>query len=191
MLIRKSIKSTEPKDRWRNRFKEQCIDRIKQERQQKVNESRERHWLNLVLKEVWEQFILENEAAMKREGVCDIDEMIESDEIDIALEAFLLEEETIILNTLSSYEESLQIIVCINCQKDRLNPSLYNGVPVIACNQCGFYTTEKGYLTIIEGKNGHDINCTGYIQYSLEPGTDHSIMSVCDECDDWSIYSMF
>ncbi|KAK4510869.1 uncharacterized protein ATC70_005304 [Mucor velutinosus] len=185
---RRSLKDTsDNKRRWRDKFKEQCNDRMKMARQEQISKLRENQWMTKVLQQEWIQFKMDNEEAMRKEGIDDMDSLIEQSMLDDEAEMYLRQEEEGLDQAL---EELYQTVACVNCQKAALTSSQIKGVPVLACPQCGFYATETCLSTILNASHGHATYCHGLISYSLEPGTDDTIIAACNICDLWDMFNM-
>ena len=186
---RRSIKDTsDNKRRWRDKFKQQCSDRIKHARQEKIDKIREDQLMHKILEQEWDIFKRENETAMRNEGIDDIDNLIEESILKIDEEAEMYSKE--MEEGLGQALDEYQAIICVNCQKAKVTSSELKGVKVLSCPNCGFYATEMCLNTILESSKMHSIYCHGLISYSLEPGTDDSIISACNTCDLWDIFNM-
>ncbi|GAN01173.1 hypothetical protein MAM1_0005c00604 [Mucor ambiguus] len=185
---RRAIKDTsDNKRRWRDKFKEQCNDRIKMARQQQISKLRENQWMTKVLEQEWSQFKKENEEAMRKEGIDDVDSLIEQSMLDDEAEVYMQQEKEGLDLAL---EELYQAVACVNCQKAALTSCQIKNVPVLACPQCGFYATEMCLNTILNASQHHSTYCHGLISYSLEPGTDDTIISACNICDLWDMFNL-
>lgn len=204
---RRSLKDTsDNKRRWRDKFKQQCNDRIKEARQEQISKIRENQvseeshclitcmaltsflqWMPKILEQEWSQFKKDNEEAMRKEGIDDIDNLIEESMLDDEAEIYLREEEQELGQAM---EELYQTVVCVNCQKAALISSQIKGVPVLSCPQCGFYATEMCTGAILNASQNHSAYCHGLISYALEPGTDDTIVATCNICDLWDMFNM-
>ncbi|OAD08271.1 hypothetical protein MUCCIDRAFT_154870 [Mucor lusitanicus CBS 277.49] len=185
---RRSLKDTsDNKRRWRDKFKEQCNDRMKMARQEQISKLRENQLMAKVLEQEWAEFKRVNEEAMRNEGIDDVDSLIEQSMLDDEAEMYLQQESQGLDQAL---EELYQTVACVNCQKAALVPSQVNGVPVLACPPCGFYATESCLSTILNASRHHSGYCQGLISYSLEPGTDDTIIAACNICDLWDMFNM-
>ncbi|CAO0792450.1 unnamed protein product [Mucor circinelloides] len=185
---RRSLKDTsDNKRRWRDKFKQQCNDRIKEARQEQISKIRENQWMPKILEQEWSQFKKDNEEAMRKEGIDDIDNLIEESILDDEAEIYLREEEQELGQAM---EELYQTVVCVNCQKAALISSQIKGVPVLSCPQCGFYATEMCTGAILNASQNHSAYCQGLISYALEPGTDDTIVATCNICDLWDMFNM-
>ncbi|KAL9550279.1 hypothetical protein MBANPS3_004803 [Mucor bainieri] len=156
-------------------------------RQEQISKIRENQWMAKVLEQEWSQFKKDNEEAMRREGIDDVDSLIEQSMLNDEAEAYLQQEEE---GLDQAQEELYQTVVCVNCQKAALTSSHIKGVPVLACPTCGFYATEMCLNTILNASQQHSTYCHGLISYSLEPGTDDAIISACNVCDLWDMFNM-
>jgi hypothetical protein len=145
-----------------------------------------------ILEKEWDRFKKENEESMRREGVYDVDNLIEESiqEEDPQNEFHLLQEQAELESALALYEES-QRHMCINCHKAALSPSTLKNTPIALCPTCGFYATENCLADIDKAASVHAVNCQdGLMEYSLEPGTDNTVIAVCNVCDLWNIFYM-
>lgn len=147
-----------------------------------------------VLAEDWERFVRENQEAMRQEGLLDIDNLIQdsyelADDLDERAAEELQEQEELV-NEIESYEASKQSIICVNCCKTNLVPSSKHNTSIALCHNCGFYATENCLYQILQAVNDHSNNCTGTIGFSLEPGTDNTIVGNCETCDLWDMFYM-
>lgn len=140
-----------------------------------------------ILEQEWNQFKKNNEEAMRREGIDDINSLIEESMFNDEAEMYIRQEEEGLEQAL---EELYQTVACVNCQKAALVASQIKGVPVLACPQCGFYATEKCLHTVLDASQHHSTYCHGLIAYSLEPGTDDTIIAACNTCDLWDLFNM-
>ncbi|KAI8644667.1 hypothetical protein BD408DRAFT_413077 [Parasitella parasitica] len=184
---RRSIKNNfDNKSRWRDKFKQQCDDRMKEARQDKINKIREDQLLHKILEQEWDIFKKENEDAMRNEGIDDIDNLIEESMWDEEADMYFREEE----ENLSQAMDDYQAIVCVNCQKAALISTQMQGLQVLSCPNCGFYATEMCLNTILQAIKNHSMQCYGLISYILEPGTDDSIIAACNICDLWDLFKL-
>lgn len=190
---RRSVKESlvDSKKRWRDKFKQECTDRMKLARQEKVNKMREDQWMQTVLENEWDRFKKQHEQAMNEEGITDVDDLVdqsiqdyedEENEIHLQLEREVLE------NEIALYEESL--VLCVNCHKSPLQPSTLKNTPIASCPSCGFYATEKCLEDIRRAAVEHNQTCPGNMEYALEPGTDDTLLAACNVCDLWTMFVM-
>ncbi|KAI9486643.1 MAG: hypothetical protein EXX96DRAFT_549883 [Benjaminiella poitrasii] len=149
--------------------------------------------MHKILEEEWLRFKQENEQAMREEGIVDFDNLIDESIQEYEKEeneAYFQQEQEELESILASYEVSKNLVICVNCQKASLTPDgRKRGVdPIASCPNCGFYTTESCLHDIIAATSAHAANCKGIISYSLEPGTDDTIISICNICDLWNMF---
>lgn len=149
-----------------------------------------------VLEQEWDRFKKEHEESMRQEGIFDMDNLIE-ESIQEAhdqeeSEFHLLQEQAELESALQLYEESATQHghACVNCQKAALQPSIVKNIQIVHCPRCGFYATEKCLQEIDKAASIHALNCQGQMEYALEPGTDNTMIAVCNICDLWNIFYM-
>ncbi|KAI8352164.1 hypothetical protein EDC96DRAFT_610168 [Choanephora cucurbitarum] len=184
--VRTSIKNTDTRGRWRNKIKQDCTDRIRNARQDKINRIREDQWMNQILASEKQKIKQEHEEMMRREGILDVDQLIEESLEQDQLE--LPEEELENLDdALASYEASQHAAICISCRHAAFVPIEPN---LIGCPNCGFRITESCLSQLIQADMIHTETCRGCIEYSLEPGTDNTINANCYVCDLWNMFYM-
>ncbi|CAO3613356.1 unnamed protein product [Mucor hiemalis] len=183
-MHRRPIKESlvDSKKRWRDKFKQECTDRMKLARQDKVNKMREEQWMQKVLESEWDRFKKQHEQAMNDEDLSVEDYEEEESEIHLPLEREVLE------NEIALYEELLEL--CVNCHKVPLQPSALKNTPIALCPSCGFYATEKCLENIKRAASEHNSNCSGNMEYALEPGTDNTLLAACNVCDLWTMFTM-
>lgn len=140
-----------------------------------------------ILEQEWTQFKKNNEEAMRKEGIDDVNSLIEESMFNDEAEMYIRQEEEGLDQAL---EELYQTVACVGCQKAALVASQTKGVSVLACPQCGFYATEMCLQTILNGSQHHSTYCHGLMSYSLEPGTDDTIIAACNTCDLWDLFNM-
>ncbi|KAL0083233.1 hypothetical protein F4703DRAFT_1100550 [Phycomyces blakesleeanus] len=155
---------------WKDRFRQQWVDRVKSSRQERDNKRRGDTWMQIIVKEEWESFKKENEEAMRFEGVHitdqDIEEEIMSDEsmkerYDTSYEDFLQEEQNTIAAAIAMYEEAQSQesfaqynmcqprMQCFNCAQFTLQPSIRtNQSRGVMCTYCNFNATEQARYDI-------------------------------------------
>ncbi|CEP18348.1 hypothetical protein [Parasitella parasitica] len=143
--------------------------------------------MHKILEQEWDLFKKENEDAMRNEGIDDVNNLIEESMWDEEAELYLKEEEENFGQAMDEY----RAIVCVNCKKAALVPTKVKGIEVSSCPNCGFYATEMCLTTILQASNNHSMQCYGLISYIMEPGTDGSIIAVCNVCDQWDLFTIF
>jgi DNA-directed RNA polymerase subunit RPC12/RpoP len=149
--------------------------------------------MHKILETEWDQFKKENEKAMRQEGINDIDSLIEESlqaPYEEQYEYYLRQEQEELESAMYFYEESKNAIICVNCQKATLVPSQMKGTSIATCPNCGFYSTESCLTDIVRMATEHGADCQGSISFSLEPGTDNTIIAVCNICDLWNMFYM-
>ncbi|KAI8069044.1 uncharacterized protein B0P05DRAFT_551327 [Gilbertella persicaria] len=180
----KNTATTETRRRWRDKIQQECTDRIKLARQDKISRLREEQWMSKIVIAEKERIKQGHEESMLKEGIVDIDSLIEE---SLQQEAQLFEEEQEELESaLAFYEASKDAVICLNCKK----AALILNQNLASCPQCGFYATEKCLHDMIQAETHHANHCQGPIEYSLEPGTDNIITALCTICDLWSVFYM-
>ncbi|KAI7898796.1 uncharacterized protein BX663DRAFT_555517 [Cokeromyces recurvatus] len=193
--MRRPIKATlDSKSRWHEKFKRECANQVKLARQEKLTRLEKIRFVDAkILKDEWIRFKQENEQSMREEGIVDIDSLIEESIREYEEnEAYFQQEQEELENTLASYEASRNTTICVNCQKSSLVPDArtIGQNPIASCPNCGFYVTESCLYDILTATSVHSSNCTGMISYSLEAGTDNTIIGVCNICDLWNLFYM-
>jgi Zn-finger nucleic acid-binding protein len=149
--------------------------------------------MNIVLEKEWDRFKKENEIAMRQEGIIDIDGLIDEslqEEYEEENEYYLRQEKEELENAMYFYEESINAAICVNCQKAAVVSSQMRDTSIATCPSCGFYTTESCLADIVHMATEHGAYCQGSASYSLEPGTDNTIIAVCNICDLWNMFYM-
>lgn len=144
-----------------------------------------------VLKNEWECFKKENENAMRQEGIIDMDGLIKQslhEQFEEDDEYYLRQEQEELENAMYFYEESINSTICVNCQKAALVPSQIKDRSIATCPNCSFYTTETCLADIVRTATEHGTYCQGSVSYSLEPGTDNTIVAICNICDLWNMF---
>lgn len=137
------------------------------------------------LQEDWEQFVRENQESIRQEGLLDIESLIQdSYELTQDIQDDMPDLEEI------EYETSDDTIICVNCRKAYLSPSTNGNTHFACCQNCGFYATPNCLNQIITAVTQHSTVCNGSIGFSLEPGTDNTIIANCETCDLWDIFYM-
>jgi hypothetical protein len=146
-----------------------------------------------ILENEWNQFKKDNEQSMRQEGIFNVDELIEEsiqEYEDEYIELHLQQEQEELENAIARYEASLSSAMCVNCHKTALQPSTRNSQSIALCPNCGFYATENCLAEIDNAAAAHGTTCNGLMQYALEPGTDNSVLGICNICDLWSMFYM-
>ncbi|KAI9267384.1 hypothetical protein BY458DRAFT_476097 [Sporodiniella umbellata] len=175
---------TENQHRWKEKFRKECQNRMKNARQDKINSSREDRWIKYTLTQEWVDFKKRNEDAMLKEGVVDMDELIE-ESLREEYEEYLRQEDEELESILSQNEQISPI--CINCLKQHLvmtSPNLYS------CLGCGFYTSETCLQNILGVLSQHGALCQGRVEFCVEPNTNNTLIANCDVCDLWDMFYM-
>ncbi|CDS07883.1 hypothetical protein LRAMOSA01832 [Lichtheimia ramosa] len=153
---------------WRERFRQQCAERVKSARQNQVDKRRQNKLLQLAAMEEWENFKRIHEEAFKAEGIVDPDKLLEEEQLDDTDE--YLDEEAAYLRSL---------VFCFQCSNAPLELDISGK---LRCPCCGFFATEKTVHSIQITVEQHEQVCPGRIGYSPEPGSD-AIYGLCDTCD--------
>lgn len=140
-----------------------------------------------IVEKEWAEFKRVNEQLMREEGITNIDDLIEDSiqEANQENDVHLIQEQQELEYAIASYEQSK---LCVNCKKAMLSCS--NNSPIASCSQCGFYATEQCLSQIDIASFSHGSFCQGSIEYSLEPGTDNTLLAVCNICDLWDMFYM-
>lgn len=170
--------------RWRDKFRQECNYKIKNARQEKVDAFRENKLMQYTLSQQWDNFKKENEQEMMREGIVDMDELIEESLME-EYEKYQKQEQEELEDTIASYERAS--LICVHCHKDTL---IYTSQNMLSCPTCGFYATEICLQSILNAINQHSNQCQGRIEFSLEPGATSTILANCDICDLWDMFYM-
>ncbi|KAI9029825.1 hypothetical protein CLU79DRAFT_831575 [Phycomyces nitens] len=192
-LHREPIKrnNSERNKEWRDRFRQQCVDRARSSRQRRDDKRRGDTWVQAIVRQEWESFKKENEQAMLLEGVVITDLDIEEEILshtsmshDSLYEDFLWQEQNEIEAAVAMYEEtqpqeSLQYYAndqtnqCFNCGQFTLRlcirPDQRRGV---SCSNCNFNANEQVALIIQQNFQEHACVCPGRIGYMSEPGNE-------------------
>ncbi|KAI7858009.1 hypothetical protein BDC45DRAFT_499873 [Circinella umbellata] len=201
-----SIKQTS-RDRskqWRDRFQQQCRDRIQSARWNKVDQRRQEKLWEITIKDELESFKQMHEEALKQEGILDEDLIFEDmDGLTLftppSSQQQQRQQQHSNNNNNLSYEEydpedeynylnSTPILVCVNCLQASLQPdeSLSHNNKLV-CPNCKFRATEQTFHSIQNTIMQHSQQCSGKIKYSPEPASD-AILGLCDTCDIMNIF---
>ncbi|KAI7882306.1 uncharacterized protein EV154DRAFT_523007 [Mucor mucedo] len=183
--VRRPVKDlADNKRRWRDKFRQQCNDRMKNDRQAKVNQNRQEQFMQHMIQNEWAEFVRLNEQTMREEGIMDINDLIsESIHNDDETQVHLLLEEQELEEAIACYEQSRQ---CVSCKKSVLTFTSQ----LASCPTCGFYATESCLAQIDAASFSHAQQCQGPIEVSLEPGTDNTLLVACDSCGLWDMFYM-
>ncbi|KAI8391568.1 uncharacterized protein BYT42DRAFT_610780 [Radiomyces spectabilis] len=204
MSYRRPVKPSarERQHNWRDKFKEQCAERVKQARQQATTRRREETWMQHIILQEWETFKRTNEEALQREGV-GLDTNLDAfeanlyqelqDEYDPTYDEMMQEEEAQLARAFEDYQQTSGLqypnsCVCLKCRQSLLQPTVSNGQNCFYCNQCGFHVLQETLTSIQRTMKEHDLQCNGAFNCMVEPGTNDSIIGVCDICDLWAVF---
>lgn len=136
-----------------------------------------------IVEKEWTEFLRMNEQLMRQEGITDINDLIQDSLQDDETEVHLIQEQQELEEAIASYEQSK---LCVNCKKSMLT---YTN-QLASCQGCGFYATETCLAQIETASYSHTLSCHGSIEYTLEQGTDNSLIAVCNVCDLWDMFYM-
>ncbi|KAG1465286.1 hypothetical protein G6F56_004919 [Rhizopus delemar] len=183
-FVRSPVKrgTTENQNRWRDRFRKECGNRIKNARQEKIDSLRESKWMQYTLPQEWADFKKRNEEAMLREGVTDMDDLIE-ESLREEYDEYLRQEQEELEYTVKHSEQAC--LICVHCLKGSL---IYQNSSMLSCSRCGFYATESCLQTALNVVNQHSAQCQGRIEFSLELGTNNTLVANCDLCGLWDMF---
>ncbi|KAI9320538.1 hypothetical protein BX666DRAFT_1909000 [Dichotomocladium elegans] len=160
-------KGSERVKQWRQRFRQQCTDRARSERQDQFDKRRLDKLSEVAAREEWFKFMQLHEEALKAEGIADF-EMLHMEEEEYEQEQFVDED---------AYFSNC--IFCVHCGNAPLELDITRK---LRCPCCGFMAAEHTVLNIKATIDRHELVCTGQIGYSPEPGSD-AIYGLCDTCD--------
>lgn len=144
---------------WRERFRQQCAERVRSARQNQVDKRRQNKvygdiaqstnifiyfikLLQLAAMEEWENFKRLHEEAFKAEGIVDPDKLLEEEQLDDTDE--YLDEEAAYLRSL---------VFCFQCSNAPLELDISGK---LRCPCCGFFATEK---VMMMTEYWNDANC--------------------------------
>ncbi|KAL1914985.1 uncharacterized protein VTP21DRAFT_7690 [Calcarisporiella thermophila] len=193
---------------WRDRFKQQCVERIKLSRQEAINKRRnglisegnvdcnEDAWLRDVVAQEWKRFQEEHERAYMAEvGNVEMDNLLEFDfvneikhesEYDPILDTILAQEESDLAHTIHAYESTLSsnhpcFRACFRCSSPNIITTHAGG---IECASCGLSIDADGRKRIAFIVEEHSKECPGEVLISCEEATGViALCSVCDVCE--------
>ncbi|ORX65462.1 hypothetical protein BCR32DRAFT_297712 [Anaeromyces robustus] len=198
---RKPIKTILRRDDIHKKFQQQCLSRIRKDREKKIWEKRNLNIENMkdeemeedidfekILKEEWNKFksTYEYYGELSQEEIekIEIEMKNETDIIDNEYMELLYYEEQMLENTIESYQNEDKILTCPVCENGKLFEN--SQLELIKCSNCNFEMSNKQYNLenlgnrIEELQRNHSNTCNGDLVYSYQP--EIGLFGVCMVC---------
>ncbi|KAK9727897.1 hypothetical protein K7432_001464 [Basidiobolus ranarum] len=206
---RRNSPRASPKTRrvWRDEFKRQCLDRIKESRWAEQNRKRlfhsnesafgdspmeEEKWLQRLISEEWSKFQQEKNLAHANEVIELSEEMATALEEEIVrestddYEALCAFEDAILSADMEKYEEIQMnqmespehVETCVICNQGTL---LQESATSLKCNNCHFQVDYQSWQNIHNLKLAHRSTCPGNSLFTFNAST--GLIMLCDRCD--------
>ncbi|ORX93740.1 hypothetical protein K493DRAFT_34592 [Basidiobolus meristosporus CBS 931.73] len=207
---RKDSPRSSPKTRrvWRDEFKKQCLNRIKESRWAEQNRKRlffsnnekapfdspmeEEKWLQSLISEEWSKFLQERNQAHALEVIDLPEEVAAALEKEIAqesaddYEALCAFEDAILSADMEKYEE-LQSShshlpgnfgTCMVCNQGTLFQTTET---TLQCDKCHLQIDHQSWQRIHSLRSAHSSGCSGNSLFTFNPST--GLIMLCDSCD--------
>ncbi|KAI8081282.1 uncharacterized protein BX664DRAFT_340036 [Halteromyces radiatus] len=178
---------------WREKFRSQCVERVKGTRKEQIDQRRHNSWMNNVIAQEWQQFRQQYEQELQQAGTeiyTDLEAMIEESiqiennrqEEDQYEEYQRLQQEE--LDMVIEEYESIKTSICMKCQQPNFAQQYDQGL----CSHCGYVVKNEVLNTIYQTKQNHDSSCTDKMEFMVEPGENGNILGLCGSCDLWILF---